>query len=164
MNPDTDTTAELEEVEEEDPDSGDAYKVGYFGVDQTSSRSITKKEFGDPWIVNVPKNEVSYLSFYTYKQLKFPHTENKLGILTTFHPIHYDEKKEFYIPGFEGHQFFHTTPIGKYELARLVPNTWGTRGFHDNSMDQHFYISSVDYLTLEETHKQIENGFTLVNI
>jgi nucleoside 2-deoxyribosyltransferase len=64
MHPDTDVTAELDKVEEEDLDSGDAYEVGYFGIKQVPSATITKKEYGDPWIINVPKNKVTYISVY----------------------------------------------------------------------------------------------------
>jgi hypothetical protein len=166
MNPDTDTTTELEEVEEEeeDPDSGDAYEVSYF-TNRNPSVTITKKEFGDPWIINIPKNEVTYLSFYpSYKHNKFPHIESKLGVLTTFRPIHYDEHHRFYLPGHEGHQFYHTTPIGKYELRQLIPSTSLTTGFHSGANDQYFYMASVDYLTLEETNKEIETGMTIANV
>jgi hypothetical protein len=166
MNPDTDTTTELEEVEEEeeDPDSGDAYEVGYFGIYQFPSTTITKKEFGDPWIINIPKDEVTYISFYNYKHNKFPHTESRLGVLTTFRPIHYNEQHRFCLPDYKGHQFYHTTPNGKYELSKLIPPTFASRGFHSQANDQFFYMASVDYLTLEETNKEIKTGMTIVNV
>jgi hypothetical protein len=38
--------------------------------------------------------------------------------------------------------------------------TW----FYEGSFDQLFYVASVDYLTMEETHKEIETGFTIENV
>jgi hypothetical protein len=133
-------------------------------IDPTTNTRITfpvkpLQNFGTLWCVNLCDNEISFLKLRQYAHALFPHNRGELGSLITFRRIHHTLGNPFYRPGFDGIQFFYLTDTYKLQLQQLAI----TPGFFDRDNYIHcYYILKSEHLDLEETHRLVQTGFTLM--
>jgi hypothetical protein len=118
--------------------------------------TISKKEFGLVWIADAKKQELTFLKLHPYKSLKFPHSQEHLGILTTFRKIHYNPNFCDYRAGFEELQF--------YKLQLQVALDLSKQKVELGLFNPHlyWYIGVSEYLDLQQTQKHVQTGFTFM--
>jgi hypothetical protein len=146
---------------------GDEFQVGFhhFGDDvpkvkqtEVSWFSLTYRSFGNLWAIDIPKKELKFLFLVPYKGARFPHNQGELGVLYTFRRIHHTLGQPFYRPGFEGLQFYKPTDYVWEDIKKIVTDL----EFLQDCENQYWYTASNEYLDLEETHKILQTGFTIM--